>query len=73
MESDSVAMFLEDEGYRKSASEFIILSNLYLEYKNYCTGSGFNALNLKNFKARLESQKITIQRRANGHGVYVSK
>jgi putative DNA primase/helicase len=73
MESDSVAMFLEDEGYRKSASEFIILSNLYYEYKNYCTSSGFNALNLKNFKARLESQKITIQRRANGHGVYVSK
>ena len=73
MESDSVAMFLEEEGYKKSVNDFVILSNLYLEYRNYCTGSGFVPLNLKNFKARLESQKIVIQRKDTGNAVYATK
>ncbi|WP_291058815.1 MULTISPECIES: DNA primase family protein [unclassified Empedobacter] len=70
LESDSVAMFI-DEGYTKSTKGKYLISDLYKNYREYCTSSGFVALNQKNFKRRLEAQSIEIRRTSGGNYVYV--
>lgn len=71
LESDSVAMFLEDEGFSLSAESWILLKELYAKYRSYCTNDGYQPLNKKNFRRRLESLKITIERVTIGNRVYV--
>jgi len=70
LESDSVAMFI-DEGYSKSTKGHYLVSDLYKNYREYCTSSGFVALNQKNFRKRLEAQSIEIKRTSAGNYVYV--
>lgn len=70
LESDSVAMFI-DEGYTKSTKGHYLVTKLYQNYREYCTSSGFVALNQKNFKRRLEAQNIEIKRTSAGMYVYV--
>lgn len=57
-ESDSVAMFLADERYRKSDSEKIGLTALYPEYRSYCVDNGYRALGRNKFAKRLEGNGI---------------
>lgn len=57
-ESDSVAMFLNDENY--IASEFCKrkVAEIYSEYKHYCTENLYRALGRNKFCKRLESNGI---------------
>ena len=41
MQSDSVKMFLFDEGYESSINEYIEFKDLYLAYRTYCNDSGY--------------------------------
>jgi len=70
LESDSVAMFI-DEGYTKSTKGHYLVSDLYKNYREYCSSSGFVSLNQKNFKKRLEALSIEIKRTSAGNIVYV--
>ncbi|GAB3962997.1 phage/plasmid primase, P4 family [Spirosoma harenae] len=71
-ESDTVSVFLQEENYKASLAH-IPLQSIYLEYKNFCTISGFVFLNLKNFKDRLEKNKIQVVRQNSGNVVYLNK
>ncbi|MFV0156453.1 phage/plasmid primase, P4 family [Empedobacter falsenii] len=70
LESDSVAMFI-DEGYTKSTKGHYLVSDLYKNYREFCSSSGFVSLNQKNFKRRLEALSIEIRRTSSGNMVYV--
>lgn len=72
-ESDSVAMFLEEEGYKKSAEDYLPLKDLYFEYKNFCGDSGYNKLGRTNFSKRLENHGIMVERRNFGRIAFASK
>lgn len=61
-ESDSVAMFLEDENYKQS-NEFINLSMLYQAYKSYCLDNGYKPLGRNKFGKRLELNGVARQDR----------
>jgi putative DNA primase/helicase len=52
-ESDSVAMFVADENYKRS-NEFTTLKDLYQSYKIYCQENGCRALGRNKFGIRLE-------------------
>lgn len=54
-ESDSVALYLENEGYIKSDLETVLLSKLYEEYKLFCVNDGYTKLGKKNFAKRIEA------------------
>jgi putative DNA primase/helicase len=55
-ESDSVAMFLEDECLQSSGSERVGKDVLYSDYRNYCQGAGYRPLSKNNFGKRLLRQ-----------------
>jgi putative DNA primase/helicase len=72
LESDTVAVFLSEENYKPSIST-IPLPALYEEYKHYCTISGFAFLNAKNFRERIEKNKIQVKRQTSGYVAHVAK
>jgi putative DNA primase/helicase len=71
-ESDSVAMFLDEEGYETSPVAYVLLKNLYATYRTYCTDNGYKALGNNKFSKRLESNGITVEKKNVGKVVYVS-
>ena len=57
-ESDSVAMFLDEEGYRPDPDGFVLLKTLYQEYRSYCADNGYSSCSLKTVSKRLKSSGI---------------
>ena len=69
-ESDSVAMFLAEEGY-KTSNDYTEVKSIYQSYKFYCLDNGYKPLGRNNFTKRLESHKVITQRRDVGLVAYV--
>ena len=55
-ESDSVAMFLEDERWRSSSDDKVGKDQLYTDYRSYCQAAGCHPLSKNNFGKRLLKQ-----------------
>jgi len=60
-ESDSVAMFLAEENYKRS-NDFTEGKVLYQNYKSYCLDNGYKPLGRNNFYKRLAANKVVTQR-----------
>lgn len=71
-ESDSVKLFLEEKGYKTHATAFIAIKQLYPEYRAFCLDDGFSPVNNTNFKKRLLSSKIVVDKRNIGVVAYLS-
>lgn len=54
-ETDSAALFIESEHYIADENAAVLLSTLYLEYKDFCTEDGYKYLGKNNFSKRLEA------------------
>jgi putative DNA primase/helicase len=54
-ESDSVAMFIDENGYKPSSNSHVLLKELYANYRGFCLEDGTSALKRMNFKKRLEA------------------
>ena len=72
-ESDSVAMFFEEEGYEKSAEENITVADLYNEYKMFCIKGSYQPLAKRTFTERIRNQGIIIERFRTGLSVCLKK
>lgn len=72
-ESNSVAMFIEDEEYQKSSTDFEPLKDLYPLYRNYCQDNGFRAVNSKNLAKRLEELGFESEKKSFGKVFYLKK
>ena len=72
-ESDSVALFIEEEQYQLSSDGSIPLKQLYTEYRNYCIEAGFKPLGRGKFGARLRANHIVMEKRRGGFEVCLSK
>lgn len=57
-ETDSVALFLDDSGYESCEMSISYLSDLYPEYKNFCSNDGYRELGKQNFGKRLQAAGI---------------
>ncbi|MCC2644761.1 MAG: hypothetical protein K0R94_539, partial [Burkholderiales bacterium] len=53
-ESDTVALFVEDNSYRKSLDKKIATKTMFSEYIQFCKDNGFRSLNIRNFSSRLQ-------------------
>jgi putative DNA primase/helicase len=71
--SDSVLMFLEDEGFEKSTDEHKGFKELFGHYKEYCIESNYRAVSKKSFGDRLRNAGYEIEKRNFGLVVYVKK
>lgn len=72
-QSDSVLMFLEDEGFEKSTDEHKGFKELFGLYKDYCHESNCRAVGKKKFGDRLRNAGFEIDRLNFGLVVYVKK
>jgi putative DNA primase/helicase len=72
-ESDSVLMFLEDEGYQPSIQDTKPLKEVFSEYRIYCANSGYRACSVKTFSERLRQHKYTVERKRYGMAVSIEK
>jgi putative DNA primase/helicase len=70
-ESDSVACFIGENSYKPSSENYILLKNLYADYRAFCLEDGASALKKSNFRRRLESNGFTVERVTAGNRVYM--
>ena len=68
LESDSVSMFISEEGYQPSATEYMTVGEFYGEYKDFCQADGYRALGKKNFTKRCRTLGLEIIK-ISKHGV----
>ncbi len=70
-ESDSVTCFVDENSYKPSATEHILLKNLYSDYRAFCQEDGASPLKKSNFRHRLESNGFIVEKMNNGNRVYL--
>lgn len=72
-QSDSVLMFLDDEGYTPSRITCLPLQKLYSLYKIFCADNGYRPCSAKTVGERLRSHGYEIERKTAGMVVYLEK
>ena len=70
-ESDSVKLFLDENGYESTPTSHIPLKKLYSDYRSYCIEYGYRWLNYKNFQQRLTHHNVNIDKINIGKVVYL--
>jgi putative DNA primase/helicase len=70
-ESDSVAMFIDENGYKPSSTEYKSLKEVYADYRRFCVEDGSAALKKMNFKKRIETQGFQIDEVSGRVRVYL--
>ncbi len=71
-QSDSVLLFITEMNFKKSTSEYILISELYPQYKYFCIEDGYRAVGKSNFIKRLNHNKIFVTRINVGNVAYLS-
>jgi putative DNA primase/helicase len=71
--TDTVHLFLEDNGYTIDVSNSIPLKDLYYDYRGYCIENGNRALANRNFADRLRSLGYITHRINLGTVVFMKK
>ncbi|WP_158552619.1 primase-like DNA-binding domain-containing protein [Spirosoma telluris] len=72
-QSDTVRLFLDEQGYQVSSDYTTPLKDLYRDYKAYCIEDGYRPVNNKNFQKRLNANGIMTERARFGFVAYVRK
>lgn len=72
-ESDSVAMFVSDNGYVPSYRSQYYLKAVYDEYKSYSLDNGYKSVSVRTFSERLKMLGFEIERKMNGRILYSIK
>ncbi|WP_336514920.1 phage/plasmid primase, P4 family [Pollutibacter soli] len=73
LQSDSVLMFLDDEGYQKSPNDTIEFKRLFELYRVYCNESGYYACSKRTFSERLRNAGFHTHKMNYGNIVYAKK
>lgn len=73
IESDSVALFLSENGYKPSLEGHKTLQELYSNYKDFCYENGNKPLNNRNFAKRLRDGGYSLEKRNIGQIVFIEK
>jgi len=71
-QSDSMQMFVEDEGYQKS-TEYTWLKEFYENYRDYCRDSGYHPISKKTLSDRLKNKGYISERKSAGMAVFIKK
>jgi putative DNA primase/helicase len=61
-ESDSVQMFLNENGYKSSPTNYRLMKELYPEYRTFCSEDGIAPFKKTNFSKHLRALNIIVER-----------
>lgn len=70
---DSVASFIDDNNWEKSATDNMSLQNLFEGYMTYCKDTNVHACSRKTFTARLRLSGFEVTRRSLGMVVHIKQ
>ena len=65
-ESDSTAMFLDENNYQRSINDTKPLQELYSEYRTYCTDAGYIKCGRNTFSQRLKDKRFKVVKTREG-------
>ena len=71
IESNSVQMFLNDNDYQNSATNYKLIKDLYLDYRIFCNEDGNVPFKKTNFIKQLRALGITIDRNMYGNVAFI--
>jgi putative DNA primase/helicase len=71
-QSDSVQLFINEFGFIKSAEDYILISDLYPQYKMFCIEDGYRPVGKTKFIQRLNHYKIFVNRISVGNVAYLT-
>ena len=63
-ESNSIKLFLDENGYQISPTEYRLIKELYPEYRTFCNEDGMAAFKKVNFSKQLQALGVHIDREA---------
>ncbi|WP_440198396.1 DNA primase family protein [Bacteroides nordii] len=72
-ESDSVALFMDDEGYTTSTEKDVPLKELYEEYVSYCYDNGYHKVANREMRKRLKNAGYCSKKGNTGVIIYAEK
>ena len=61
-ESNSIKMFLDENGYKGSPTSYRLIKELYPEYRAYCIEDGMTAFKKINFSKQLKALGVNLDR-----------
>ncbi|WP_084406830.1 DNA primase family protein [Epilithonimonas tenax] len=70
-ESNSVQMFLNDNDYKSNPSNYKLIKDLYIEYRNFCHEDGNTPFKKTNFIKQLQALGIMIERNMYGNVAFI--
>ena len=73
VESDSVQLFLLEEGYIKSVEARLPLKELYQKYKSFCIESSYHPCSSRTMSERLKNAGFKVERISLYNVVYITK
>lgn len=73
LQSDSVRLFIQEGGYTKHPTNYELIKQLYIDYREFCTEEGMKPVNKINFRRRLEAAGIVTEKLSVGNVVFLSK
>ena len=71
-QSDSVKMFIAENGYQSSPTNHRLIKELYPEYRGYCIEDGYKPVSKSNFMKRLSGFGVLVDRLNVGNVAYLS-
>ena len=71
-ESDSVKLFLEEEGYSPHLTCYEPIKRLYSQYRIFCQEGGFIPVNQLNFQKRLSMSKVIVMKKNVGKVAFLT-
>lgn len=71
-QSDSVQLFISENGYKICSNKYILMSELYPTYRTFCIEDGFKPVNKSNFSKRLTASKIFVAKINAGNVAYLT-
>lgn len=61
-ESNSIKLFIDENGYQSSPTDYRLIKDLYPEYRSYCNEDGMTAFKKINFSKQLQALGINLDR-----------
>lgn len=71
-ESDSVKLYLEEEGYIPHPTNYKAIKQIYSQYRVFCQEGGFIPVNQLNFQKRLGMSKIIVMKKNVGKVAFLT-